>query len=79
MDPDLENQQNQYAEPARIQLEIIEENQLSTSAEHEKKQDNQGGFEEIQTNQRRSTRIPKMSARALYMLQYDDPNFQDQF
>ena len=63
----------------QIRPEIIVTSEPSTSAEQikEKGQPNGPEFEEIQTQHRRSTRIPKLSAKALYMLQYDDPNFQD--
>ena len=75
IDPVVENQQF-YQEPIRIQPDILENNGLSKSAETHSNTSKGDNSEEIQGNLRRSTRVPKMSARALHMLSYH-PELQE--
>ena len=75
INPGVENQQV-YEEPIRIQPEILENNELSKSAETHSDTSKGDSSEEIQGNLRRSTRVPKMSARALHMLSYH-PELQE--
>ena len=75
IDPVVKNQQV-YDEPIRIQPVILENNGLSKSAETRSSKSKGDNSEEIQGNLRRSTRIPKMSARALHMLSYH-PELQE--
>ena len=75
IDPEVENQQV-YEEPIQIQPEILENNELSKSAETHSDTSKGDSSEEIQGNLRRSTRVPKMSARALHMLSYH-PELQE--
>ena len=72
-DPEVDDQLV-YEEPIQIRPEILENNEESRSADSNKsKGDNS---EEIQGNLRRSTRVPKMSAKALHMLSFH-PDLQE--
>ena len=75
IDPAVENQQV-YKEPIRIQPDILENNGLSKSAEAHSSTSKGDKSERIQGNLRRSTRIPRMSAKALHMLSHH-PDLQE--
>ena len=72
-DPEVDDQLV-YEEPIQIRPEILENNEESRSANSNKSKGNNS--EEIQGNLRRSTRVPKMSAKALHMLSYH-PDLQE--
>merc|ERR1712236_127770 len=74
IDPEVENQQV-YEEPIRVQPEILD-NGLSESAETHNDTSKGDNSEEIQGNLRRSTRVPKISAKALHMLSHQ-PELQE--
>merc|ERR1712215_271724 len=74
IDPEVENQQV-YEEPIRVQPEILD-NGLSKSAETHNDTSRGDNSEEIEGNLRRSTRVPKISARALHMLSHQ-PELQE--
>ena len=74
IDPGVENQQT-YKEPIQVHPEILK-NGSSESAETHVDKSKGENSEEIQGNLRRSTRIPKISAKALDMLTHQ-PELQE--
>ena len=72
---EVENQQV-YEEPIQIQPEILENSGIQQSAETHSDPNRGDNSEEIQGNLRRSTRVPRMSARAIHMLAHH-PELQE--